>query len=279
MNRLEALLDANIALLSKTVETSKKGKNLKAEFVRDDGAGGKYYGYMRGGRIHVIHERPHGGSRGRFGGANPYKQQLGAEEGSMEPSSPNASSDSAVNYGGDKVSAWRSDAQKILGDMGQQVAQQAGSQAEREAGAVSSPGGAGGAKIPDMPDTPDMSGGTGRISKDETKLENIVARLAEAYAQYLKIKGGKDYNKAFQMASKSVQGLFKLQVLQRIKKLTGHNIIYDVTQNQFVYSDGNQLTARDQQIVDSVVAEFTQKANKAIKAKQTAVRRAEGSNE
>ena len=88
----ETLIDANIATLSKVLEMSKRGKNLKAEFVRDDGGGGKYYGYMRGGKVHVIHARDYA-SRGKWGGTTPYRQQLGAaDDSAMEPSSaPNVS--------------------------------------------------------------------------------------------------------------------------------------------------------------------------------------------
>ena len=287
MNDYEALIDANIAALSKTIEMSKRGKTLKAEFVRDDGGGGKYYGYMRGGKVHVIHARQY--ARGRYGGSSPYSQQLGAgDEGSTmeadaKPSAPDASSESAVDYGGKMVNAWHEDADKILGGIDQPGAEGgAGAsqgQAKKEVGAVGAAGG--GSFKPAI--QPMINPGANDITKDETKLENIVARLAEAYAQYLKIKGGKDYRNAFELAMDAVQGLFKVQVLQRIRKLTGHDIIYDITQNQFRYAKGKGastgLSPRDQSIVDSVVAEFTDKSNKAIKAKQTAVRRAEGSNE
>lgn len=273
MNRgkalLERLMDANIGLLLKTLEHSKQGKSLKAEFVRDDGAGGKYYGYMRGGRVHVIHSK----GRGKWGSALQSEQQLGvSDEGSMD--APDAGADKAQDFGGSKVAHWRQDAQNIMGEAGGGSAERTG--ADREAGAQEAMGGG-----PTASEVAEES--AGMMTKPQTKLENVVARLAEAEAQYISVKTGKSYQEAFQIAIEKAKQSFREGILAKIRKLTGHDIIYDIKQNQFVYKHSRngtvELSPHDRAIVDKVVEAFIEEANRIIKARTTAVRRAKGSNE
>lgn len=273
----EQLLDANIAVLSKTVQMSKRGKNLKAEFVRDDGAGGKYYGYLRGGKVHVIHDRMARG-RGKWGSATPYEQQLGAESESGSMDVPDSAPDKAVDFGGQKVQQWRQDAENILGTPSEQgAAERPGQPGVSEVGAVQSEGG--GSYAPSQQDT---SGGGGRnISKPQTNLENTLARLAEAEMQFLRVKRGmSDAQAAYKVGIKTAKGMFNKLVLQTIKKMTGQDIIYDIGINQFRYAhEAKELNPRDRAVVDRIVQAFIVKADKQIKARTTAVRRAEGSDE
>jgi hypothetical protein len=273
MNRdqaYEKLIDANIGLLSKTLEHSKHGKTLKAEFVRDDGAGGKYYGYMRGGKVHVIHTR----GRGKWGSSLQSEQQLGVDEESMDDA-PGAEANQSQDYGGNKVAHWREDASKIMGEAGGGSSERTGD--DREVGAVESMGG-GAVSSSDVAEK-----SAGMMTKPQTKLENVIARLAEAEAQYIRVKTGKSYQEAFQMAIDKAKQSFRAGILEKIRRLTGHDIIYDIKQNQFVYKrpmNGTvELSARDRAIVDKIVESFTEEANRIIKARTTAVRRAKGSDE
>src|SRR3972149_1238995 len=111
------LLDANIDVLSKTIETSKRsGKTLKAEFIRDDGMGGKYYGYMRGGQVHVIHSSQLRKKRGKWGGSSPYRQQLGvSEDMPTATTAPESAPDQSIGLGEDKTTRWKQDANQIIG--------------------------------------------------------------------------------------------------------------------------------------------------------------------
>lgn len=280
MNLLEKLIDANIDILEKTLETSKRGKTLKAEFVRDDGAGGKYYGYLRGGKVHVIHSGQNT-ARGRFGGTAAFKGQLGAsEEGAMD-AAPDASANSAVDFGGGKVGQWREDAKKILGgETGSTEAEGAGSgMGDREPGAVEAAGGGGAVSSAPAPEGVSM----GSVTKPQTALENIVARLAEAEAQYLRVKAGKSWSDAYRYAITRAKKSFEGSVLGKIREITGHDIVYDVKINQFRYAKPvngtTQLSPHDRSVVDKIVTAYVTEANKIIKAKTTAVRRAKGSDE
>lgn len=272
-NAFEKLVDANIAVLSKTilesVERGKRSKPLKAEFIRDDLAGGKFYGYRGRG-----YETDKGGyqkkdvrirrSRGRFGaiggemsgeiGQDVKVVHVKAKPGAKKPLPknvvPESSSHKAVDVGNEKTGMWRRDAAEILSNV------------------------KGTTKSGDVDIAIE-----GDITKAMTNIKNLLARLAEAEAQYIKVKMGEDYKRAYNEGIQKAKDSFENSLMGNINKKTAKQVVYDPAQNAFIYEDGSKMSPRDISVVNKAVAAFETEAEKAIKAKTTAVRRAEGSDE
>lgn len=265
----EKLLDANIAILSKA-EQSKRGKPLKAEFVRDDGAGGKFYGYRgRGTQQSRGYEKGPvriKSSRGRFGSVSgDISGEMGEDvrivhvkphPGGVKPpknaklSAPDSHSDQALDMDGKKTAYWKRDADNILSGQG---------------GALSA---SKGKKI-------DISGD---ISKEFTNIENTLARYAESEAQFMKVKLGAAPKKAYRLGIDRARKAFG-SLVDSISGHTSKPVVYDQTQNAFLYADGKKLGPRDVAIANRIIDGLKTTLEKKIKARTTAVRRAEGSDE